>query len=282
MLDALLFSKNRSCQADALLTGLAANCPGLFRVTVLWTASTPAFAKGYVRLAELHPGAEFVFETGPVKDHLLAALRESSGRSGTLTLFTDDCCWFRPLGVTPGDVLGLLGDDLVNGVSFRLGLNTTLQDYQTGREQPPLRPPAGTTVEPGTFVKWDQREYDLHDNYGYAGAQDGVLYRAGDLLEVVGSFEVLERFRDLEGAMHLPPRRDAWLGRRPMMCAPARSCVVNVPLNSVQADPVRAGVFHPRDTHSLNEAFLSGKRLRYLIDPEAVRGAHGEYPTELN
>lgn len=281
MITAYIFTRNRAAQLDLLLRSLAANLPGLFKPYVVWRADSPEYAEGYREAVRRHPAADWVEDAGDPRSDMRAGAVHAEARSGLLCLFTDDCVAWRPATISPGDVAFVMSDPFVLTASLRLGLNTLVQDYTTGRRQPPLGAANPSRFEAGeTWLKWDYRSFSPFDNYGYPFAMDAAVYRAADVLDWLDRVVPgMRTYREWEGALHLPHRRAEAAGRKTLMASPARSCVVNVPCNSSQVDPTASGTAFPVSKEGLNADFLAGRRIALGSIPFGeVDSCHREYP----
>ena len=284
MIDAFIFTKDRACQLHLLLESFRRNAPGLFRPYILWKASTVEYLRGYqqlMRSVDLIPlGTTWDTEVRHVREHFLDAMRWSRQCNNLFCIWTDDCIFYRPLmRVTASDVERAM-DDRTICFSFRLGLNTIVQDYRTGRLQRQLNDWSGICNGDGErIIHWPWRNYADTDNYGYPIAMDGCCYRPEDLLELSEAWE-FDTFRTWEGASNGPPRRDKI--KKPLMASFDTSCVINNPSNSMQWPPLAAGHLFPFSAEDLNRKYLDG----YVIDLDGfdfsdVRGCHQEFPLKF-
>lgn len=275
---AFIPSKNRSCQLQLLLSSFERNCPQLFSPYILYRATEPAYKEGYERLKQERVGRDALWideTTEPIYKQFRDAIEFSDYMGRSFCIFTDDCVFYRPCHVAPTQVDKAF-DNATLCFSFRLGFNTIVQDYSTGRLQPALRDyekfPMGLT----DAIRWRWDEYRDTDNYGYPFAMDGCTYLPQDLLEWTDGWK-FDSFRTWEGASNGPPRRDRIKKR--YMASFAESCVLNIPANSMQFPKLDSGRFYPADAKELNDKYLDG----YVIDLDAfdftnVQGCHQEHP----
>lgn len=282
-IDAFIFTKDRACQLRLLLESFHRNCPGLFRPCVLWKTSNNEYKAGYQKLfrdSVVPRNTEWDMEVRHVREHFVEAMHTSRQRGALFCIYTDDCIFFRQCKAKVEDIERGLDTDTIC-FSFRLGFNTTIQDYRTGYRQPPLT--NWTAVQRGqdgpTLVWWKWRQYGDTLNYGYPIAMDGCCYRPEDLLALTEGWD-FDTFRTWEGSSNGPPRRDKI--KKPAMCCFDASCVVNVPANSMQWPPLAAGSFHPYSAEDLNRRYLDG----WVIDLDAfdfsgVQGCHQEFPLKF-
>lgn len=245
---AIVFSRDRPMQLDLLLTSLEQNAPGLFDVTVIWFADREKFLEGYAICAEEHPGVCFLFEDG-----LTYQVRHLLRDGGLMTFFTDDDVLYRRLNFIPRPLPNVIC------FSLRLGRNTT-HCYPHGRSQ----------SVPEQFVwRWDEADGD----FGYPMSLDGHVFRADDLLPLIGNFST-------PNWLEVMLMQSASEISRPFMSSFEHSHLLGVPLNRVQSDmPNRNGDTHPYSIQELNDRYLSGERIDLdALDFSDIRGAHQEIP----
>ena len=273
---AFIFSKDRACQLRLLLESFSVNCPNLFRPLVLFKASSPKFQAGYDLLSREKMceklDVKWIPERKSLYDHFLQVLDYVHNRGDIFAIFTDDCVFYRKCDVPAVQITteGML--DKVFCHSFRLGLNTQRQDYVRNTWQEPLRPSEIEYCPP--FVRWQWKLRDKDTNYGYVSGQDGCTYRASDYLDLVKDWN-FGTFRNLEGSLS-NARRDQI--KRPYLSSFAQSCVINIPTNSVQADPTLSGTKFHCDIETLNDKYLDGEVIDLkAFDFSNVLGCHEEH-----
>jgi hypothetical protein len=249
---AIIFSKDRAMQLDALLESYALHCadPALAELYVLFAASTPAHLGRYEALQRRHPHVRFVQEA-----HFRKQLVTLANAADFLFFLVDDSLFYR--GFSLAEAIGLLrAEPLALGYSFRLGRNT-VSCYTLGIAQSlpaGVRPCAGALCFP-----WAGAEGD----FGYPLEVSSSLYRARDVAELLR-----------KGPYANPNRLEEWLAanldavaHRPLLLCPETSVAFSNPVNRVQA------VFDNRITElpghtadALAQAFDQGLR----VDVEAL------------
>jgi len=259
-------------QCHLLLESIVKHCKNSFRVRVNYVASNSEYQAGYGRL--ISESRQFPLELEWHREvHLrldfLDAIRRAKSR--LFCLLTDDSVFFRTFPVERSDFLEIFKRRYLTCFSFRLGLNTVVQDYATGHMQPPLWDVEKSESQP--IIYWDWRSWPMHLNYGYPISQDGHMYRSKELLQITENLDFTV-FRSWEGTL-AGDRRDSLPGYE--MAAFDHSCLVNIPNNNVQVPPIPCGAKYPISIKELNERYLANE----LIDLEAmdfsnVRGAHQE------
>ena len=275
MISALIFSKDRACQLHLLLESLWLNADYLylFNPTVLYTASTPLYQRGYDRLMQFVND-----ECGPLayarflrENHFTTDVLEIVEQSffDHICCFTDDGIFYRNPAIEYRDLAEQMTDD-VACFSFRIGLNTTIERYWDGTPTPPLM-----YSDFGPFIKWNHKAYPGDTHFGYPGSLDGHVFRKDDF---VGMLKRLGNFtgpNNLEGALcrfkqEMPPN----------MVALKQSCLFVNPVNRVQDVCQNVnGRFHGISTQELNERYLAGQVIDLeAMDFSAVVGTHQEFP----
>lgn len=238
---AIVFSKNRPMQLDLLLTSLSRNAKGLFDITVLWTGG-----EGYRICSQEHPEARFVEEDG-LTYQVRALLREGS----LVTFLTDDDVLYRPLTAIP-----YLPPNVIC-FSLRLGMNTNYC-YPLARSQ---------RVPEKVAWLWEQEDGD----FGYPMSLDGHIFRASDLIPVLGHFTT-------PNWLEVMLMKAAPTFKRPYMTCFSESRLVGLPLNRVQDEmPNRNGGTY--SVQELNQRYLRGERIDLdALDFSDIHGAHQEIP----
>lgn len=125
MITAIVFSRNRAMQLDALLTSMELFTPGVFDVTVSYRYDSEEFEQGYKTVQREHPSA-FLVKRCHLKADILKLLEHARAN---VAFFTDDDVFYRKISERemkiPSDCLCF---------SPRLGLNTNYC-YPMNRDQ---------------------------------------------------------------------------------------------------------------------------------------------------
>lgn len=245
----LIWSKNRSCQLDALLKSLYKY--GLYNITILYKASNGRFQDGYNELRSLYPHVSF-YEEDSYRENTIYLI---SGFGPYTCLCTDDMVFFR----NPPDtelIKRNLKEDYV--FSYRLGYNTVIQDHINGFRQPGLVP---ERVDDGLLF-W-QPGYYKGFNYGYPFALDAHVYHTEFILDRIKQVK-FNTANELEGVLQ---RFNRDVGQ--MFCNTVSSAV-NIPANNMSG---LTGVNkNSMDLAEMNERFLSGQQLKYIFP--IISGCH--------
>jgi hypothetical protein len=268
VISAIVFSKDRPMQLDALLSSLEVNRG--FDAMVLYAASTPEFWRGYKACIRYHLGLrcpawmkEFSFRED------VEGLVRSAGEY--VCFFTDDDILYRPLPpilYRPGDPLPMLGNLLT--FSLRLGANTT-RCYPHDAEQ---RLP-DVLNDDEDWREWDWRASE--GDFGYPSSLDGHVFHRDIFKAMLMGSERWNQWHNpntLEDAL-------CW-GARDMLgnmgCFP-HSVLVNVPANRTTEthDTNRVMDAPAYTTEALNEMFLDGWRIDWqAMKYTGVNAAHCE------
>jgi hypothetical protein len=241
-------------QLDACLRMLDRWAPYSGSITVVYQATTKAFAEAYdmiepvARVRLVPQGADF--KTTVIQE-------VQSGREH-IVFHTDDDLFFAPAPCAP--VL----PPATAAFSLRLGANTVYCHTLDRQQHVPH------TFETGELIAWDWTGAD--GDFGYPMSLNGHIFHTQLLLRMLkrarfGNPNQLEE--ELHYRRYLAPR---W------MLAFRTSSVVSIPANSVSATHVNRVSSDPTTSpEALNERFLYGERIDLsAMDFSAVRGAHQE------
>lgn len=241
MITAIIFSRNRAMQLDALLTSMEKYAPGIFKPVIICRADTPLFAEGYCRLLHTHRKVRLTFQ-GTFHTDTFIAVSESLSLVG---FFVDDDVFFRPV---TEEALQIPEGYLC--FSPRLGKNITYC-YAMAKEQ-----------KPGEL------------DFDYPMSTDGHIFRRDELLHRIQYAGYFDNPNELEQSLHEQSR----ILSSPQLIAYAEhSSLVGIPHNRVQtAFKNRDGGGNYLE---LNERFLQGERIDLdAMDFSNVIGAHQEIP----
>ncbi len=276
-LNAIIFSKDRACQLDALLRSIREKVEAWQtrgRWSIIYTYSNESFRTGYERLRgdKGSGGFEFVDEAscdGDFRRAVVDAMESHAARfvaPHCMFLVDDDVFKSDWPNDSCGPMQVLLEDRKVACVSLRMCPRYDYC-YAMDCETPPPR------FDRRGRWKWRKAKGD----WGYPMSVDGHVFRSSDLLPLVRQID----FRNpntLEAALAKMPLRT-----RPRMVCYPEAIVVNLPINIVQTEwENRAAENHPAGAEHLNGEYLGGRRL----DLEPVyalrtnRGCHHEMPIQ--
>jgi len=225
----------------------------------VWKSTTPEFEIGYQKVAEEFPQAIFTRETHLLVDfyHFL-----KQHQAGHFALFMDDCIFYKPLRVSPEELISKMDDDTWC-LSLRLGNNTT---DNTER-------PITSTSEDGDFIKYKFKEYSPYDNYGFCFSWDGVVYKTQDVLDF---FDDDDFTKTTNQWAILPQRIENFTQNnrdrisKNTICCPKQSHVVSMNYNTTHSTGEN---YHPVD--QLNLRYINGQIMDLnSINFEDLEGTH--------
>ena len=272
MIPAIVFSKDRACQLDALLMSIEAYAAGRFDpVYVLWTYSNPAYRVGYGLCAERHRDVIFLHEVNFREDTL--ALLEGKK---LVCFFTDDDILTGPVDEGAEETLAW---NRVLAFSLRLGRNTTYC-YPLAREQVLPGLIVNGYLEHSTFTDdmqcWRWKEAD--GDFSYPFSLDGHVLRVADVKTAIQD----HGFTNPNQLEDILAQRASIFFDRPLLASYQHSRLVGIPANRVNAThPNRfAEGWRTHAAAELNRRYLAGERIQEF-DCTAVGAAHQEILFEL-
>ena len=248
---ALIISKNRASHLRLLLESLYFNATGIFQPYVIWDANTKAFEQGYQKLLSENMNI-FHWRETYLLENFYSFL--NMFKDGHFALFMDDCIFYKPLRMSPEELLAKKGDDSWC-LSLRLGNNTT---RETKQQITPV-------YEDGEFVKYNFKDHHQHDNYGFCFSWDGVIYKTQDALDLFNQNTFMET--DNQWAIFPQKVENFTTNNRrfieqDLLCCPKESRVVCMNYNSTHP----AAHFNHFSLEELNSRYLEG----YAIDFSSI------------
>lgn len=266
MIPAVIFSRNRAMQLDALLDSLATNAPGEFEPYVLFRADTFEYDKAYSRLQYIQP-AEWIREVN-FADQLTRLIADVEG---PVAFYVDDDILYRPIPGVP-DMRELWAEHWAC-FSLRLGTNTTYC-YPHQRDQ---RVPGSGNAP---MMSWPWREYE--GDFSYPASLDGGIFQS----DLIRAFLQMTHPDPRFDKMSNPNQFEDYLASRfvafhkpAMMASFAHSALVGIPANRVTETHVANRVMESHTTEELNGMFLDGYRIAWRdMDYSQVNAAHCEIP----
>lgn len=268
MIPLLIFSKDRACQLDLLIRSVYKHCPQLMPY-VVWKATDAEYKTGYEVLMDRYILSFFREET-KIQSDLVDFLQNLSYNTGDLfALATDDTVFYRSLFFSDKEIEDLLDNETFT-VSLRMGLNNTIQNYQTCEKQVPINfyDEITTQLVHPKWIKWNWLSYPPHSNPGYPMGQDMHIYRKRDFLEQL--LFPIESMRQVESDMVNDRNRI----EKEFMVSPYYSVAVNIPANNSQ-EPFIENEFNSYSLKELNDRFLGGQEIDLEeIEKTEVVGCH--------
>jgi glycosyltransferase involved in cell wall biosynthesis len=253
-IDCIVFSRDRAMQLDAFLRSLRQYVGSLYgRVSVLYCASSPAYAAGYAELLPAYRDIVWREEDAFAED-----LRALVSDCRWTVFHTDDDVFFRE-----PEALDVRDDEVC--YSLRLGVNV---DYSYPLDL------AENLIEPrveGERISWEWRTQGP-GSFSYPLAVNGHVFRTSDVATWLDALDYRNP-NELEAALQ-------WFNTKipARMAAGRQSSVVSIPANVVnETFENRSGSDHP--AHELNDRFLAGERIDLRqMDFTHVNSAHVEVP----
>lgn len=239
-LEVVIFSKDRACQLDALLRSMDRYFQIDHRTTVLYTATTKDYFRGYGILQDTNPGVAFIKEQH-FKEDLVNALQSAAHEHLHLMFLVDDIIFIR--SYIGGDNLdAFTHDESILTLSLRLGENITYCH------------PRDIETVPHDFSDsnmWYWQE--AHTGYwNYPMSLDGHIFRSSDIVNLVKKLD-----------FHNPNTLEALLAQnalqKPLMLAEKEPYLVNLALNRVQ--DIFSNPHGSISTEQLNSEFLNGEKI---------------------
>lgn len=252
----LIWSKNRACQLDALLTSVKKYLT--FReIAVLYTHDFN-FKEGYDLCNSNHKDVLFKKEKNYREDTI-----ELAGSYSKVCFSTDDMIVFNSVK-NMDEISDILTDSPYNVFSFRLGYNTCLQDNKTYALIPERK-----TEE---LLFWRPYYYNHWLNYGYPLALDMHAYNRDFIIPLLNKIE-FNTANELEG------RLQPYTGLVDMLFCPKESVAVNCPLNNMSG-LTEVNKVNKLSLEELEKGYLEGKRLSY--NTELVHSCHQDLEVKFN
>lgn len=182
----LIISKDRACQAHALINSIQkyidANTKYLSNVQifVVYKASSEAYLRGYEILQSISHNTLFLQE----EDSLQQTLLQSMDYMDDVTcLLTDDCMFFRTPPSTIKEIEWVLHQSDIFTFSYRLGLNTTVQNYEHNILQPSIQQHM-LFINNNDLICYNYKDHHKETNYGLHFGWDGMCYNTSMLREL--------------------------------------------------------------------------------------------------
>lgn len=237
MINLIIWSKDRAVQLRLLLESIKRYMPDFFVPHIIYTYSTPEFAKGYAKVSQEF-SADYIFESNLERD-TRKLIDKSLG--GLVAFSTDDTVIFKS---PPRVDLDQLIPSGCTTFSLRLGLNTTLQDYYRNLWQPPLI----NYREDGDIIEWQWIRHNPVYNYGYPFGLDMHVYHT-DLISKLIKYESFRTTNQLESLLFRKKYEAPQLIR-----SFKESVAVNIPDNNISGITQSSG----SDLGKMNKRFLAG------------------------
>lgn len=242
--DILIFSKDRACQLDLLLSSIRDLMTGVGNITVIYLSTEPQFSQSYETCKVEHPGVEFVAEK-EFRNETLAWL-SSDSREESVMMMVDDIVIKEKLDLS--EIASIIQrNNQILCYSPRLGLHLT-DCYAMNMKQ--AVPPGSTQ---GEYFLWSWIGAPL--DWGYMFSVDGHVFRRSEIFSWISHLS-FNNPNTLESAMQDVPRKFVLQG---FAISHIVSRLLNIPMNRVQNTYMNRceNISHVE----LNSYYLQGKRL---------------------
>lgn len=260
----VIFSKNRSCQLDALLRSLKKNFAEYDTsfVSVIWKGNR-GFKGGYTKIKNKFPEVNMISEDN-FKQQTIGCIDELQ----THTMFlVDDILFKMPFSEADDQVKSLSLLNLNLCVSLRLDKNTTYCYAGSHNQQVPI---SGTEKVP--MWDWSNAEGD----WGYPMSLDGNIYLTKLIKKIVRTTD-FSNPNELESKLDMFARQNTAHLPRKMTCYADRSRLFNVPANRVQ-DVFENRVEDSYTVEDLNKKFYKEGMVIDISYLDGVRNNACHYP----
>lgn len=268
---AIIVSKDRACQLDALLQSIDKYAPGIFKAHIIYKSSNQSYQDGYNKMIEgriyyntpLAWWPEITF-----KSTILSAVEfgQSYDNSLCCELLTDDSIYFRPFTFNDSTLKDFFNTHNCKSFAPRCGFNTQQQCHWAPIFQKKIEP----VYEDENIIKWKFSEHDYGTDYGRPISLDGNIHPIDVLYESM----INNQWNWCGGldAMNTEPFQ-------PYISSYKHSILTNIPANSTHgAIADNWGKHYAYSFEELNAMFLKGYRLDIdNIDFSNVIGGHQEF-----
>jgi len=284
MISLFVASKNRASQLRLLLESLNRNCSDLFDLNILYNFDDDSYKEGYKKLQEENiVKANWEVEDSDSNGVFVRQFYDFLNHAGPhFALMVDDNVFYRENGLNQDRIEEILDEETFS-FSFRLGVNTIIQDHILLEKQDPLEDQ--DIKEDHAKWKYTDRAGKFQD-YAFPFSWDGVIYRTKDVLDTLQN-------TDFSTTDHtwapLPHRLEEHMSKnldryshRQYMAAPKYSCVVGMDYNKVINVQNRGGSKFRADERGLNDLYLKDFVIDFdSMDFSSVQSAHDEVPFKL-
>jgi hypothetical protein len=272
-------SKDRPAQLHLLLRSLEKNASGLFKPTVVYTASNQDFINGYEKSIDgpvnydIDIEWKYEYSSG---EQFYDFLNKNSG--DLVCLFSDDCIFYRPTNISEKSLRRYFKNEDLWTFTYRLGKNISIRDYVINR---PTSLPEINNEDDKLFM-WDWSKGDFWDIMYFTVGFDGYVYRADDLLSLSNQ-EPLHLNRICFWEKLVCEKFNSNPPARKLMAAPLQSNVFVQQINTTHEYGHRTNNKFNISTEHLNKEWLSGKEINLdSLNFSNINCTHGELKFEYS
>lgn len=260
-MQAIIVSKDRACQLDALLQSIVKYAPQL-QPYIIYTASSPKYLDAYRIVQAEYNWCHFYLEDG-FKNTIMQALTENNSKC--VCLLTDDSIFYNNLLYTDNSLNEMFQRTKCWTFSPRCGLNTQQQCHW----MPIFQEPIEIIYQEDNMMMWNFTKHSYSNDYGRPVSLDGNINSREKLVPQM-SVENWNWCGGLDGICTEP--------FLPYMSSYKHSILTNIPVNSTHGNKTdNWGKFVNQSFEELNNKFLSGLRVNIeKMDFSHVIGGHQE------
>lgn len=271
MLKTCIFSKDRACQLDLLLTSIEGFFDGYKNESfaILYKASNDEFNNGYELVKKKHPLFCFIKET----NFHLDVRKIFSQPSQTIMFLVDDDVFidkFSMNGSVGIPFNEFLGHTNVLTLSLRMHPKVTYCYTTKTQTTPP---------QLSYYNSWDWLYAFGNTDWSYPMSVDGHIFRYVDISKLILGLNY-NNPNSFEGA--LAGNSMIYSINKPQMMCYAKPVIVNNPVNKVQTlNGNHCGLVHSYPASDLNREFLAGKSINLeetIKNLKDLNAPHFEFP----
>lgn len=279
----IILSKDRAFQTDALIRSMRrfSNLAST-NIYVLYNASSLEYQEGYNRLDTISQNNTRINGYNKVifvreNDNLRQSLKSLMDyMDDTTCLLTDDCIFFK----NPEVCTNYIGRELKNNpklfsFSYRLGLNTVVQDYSRNTYQPRIQ--YFLELDGSETILYNYKHFHPETNYGLHFGWDGMCYTTA-LLRNIFKKDISNLITNPHAIY--PQQVENYMSRcrdgekKELMGCNKHSSLICMNYNSTHPH----ANFNSYPLGILNEKFLSGQQLNLnSIDFSKVNSCHQNF-----
>lgn len=213
-LNIIIFSKDRACQLDLLLTSMHKMFKeyAQYNINVLYTSSADEYESAYTKLKRMHQHIKLISEQD-FRGDLISLINPENNYT---VFLVDDDVWKEPFTIKCNELKALEEDDDILCLSLRLDQNLTYCYTLNVDMKTPVFS-SNSTWEWGKFS----------DDFGYPMSLDGHIFRTKDITPLVSQLPY-NTPNTLEAALSKNPPN-----RHKMICM-EKAPIFNIPINKVQ------------------------------------------------
>lgn len=244
-------SNDNACKTQLLLDSIEKYIPDTFNISIMYNHSSIDFAKGYNLLKKRFKNINFIPSVTDFYENILYLVCTSNDH---IAFCGNNTVVYKKSPKTFDKLEAYLPKFDTECFSFRLGLNTIVQNPRTGELQPVLN----RYINRDNIICWNRSIYHTMTNYGYSFSMDMHVYRR-EILKYLIKQITFSNFMQLESKLLEYNNKILY------MSSFEKSIAVSL-TNEV-------------DPYSINDKYLNGEVISFINDK--VIGCHQEFPLEF-